>query len=310
MHSKEGIRIPVAGSYNPKLQGSVLLDLQARCSPHNPKRIVAVILDEYSMLSSKDMYSFNKNLQLAFGNALPFGGVPILFVGDNGQIPPVVGSPVHESTQALNSRPLLPGSHQFIGYKIYSEIKNVMKLTQIHRQQDVEFISFLNRLRDGKNTPQDVSMLNDNCSEAGILLREGESGMDKFRGENVIHILTTNTLCTDYNIKILKELKKPILRIDAKHDRESSKNCSNSIAENLSATLFMAVGAKISIIKNINTKLGLVNGSTGIVKDFFYREGEKAPQLPYAIICEIKDYMGSPFFNGLGREKWVPIKTY
>ena len=76
------------------------------------------------------------------------------------------------------------------------------------------------------------------------------------------------------------------------------------------ATVFLAVGANTCIIKNINTKLGSVNGSTGIVKNFFYRDAESAPRLPYAVICDIKDYLGPPFFNGLGRDKWIPIKTY
>ena len=60
-------------------------------------------------------------------------------------------------------------------------------------------------------------------------------------------------------------------------------NCSDGsevypdkIARNLSATLYLAIGAKVIILWNINTSLGLVNGAAGIVKDFLYKNGDKA----------------------------------
>ena len=62
------------------------------------------------------------------------------------------------------------------------------------------------------------------------------------------------------------------------------------------------------LLWNTNTPLGLVNGSTGTVIDFVFREGQKAPQLPFAIICEFQDYKGPPFFTGEERTKWVPMR--
>ena len=63
------------------------------------------------------------------------------------------------------------------------------------------------------------------------------------------------------------------------------------------------------ILWNINRSLRLVNGATGIVQDFMFRDNDSAPSLPYCIIVECVNYKGPPSFTGLGKEKWVPIRT-
>ena len=47
-----------------------------------------------------------------------------------------------------------------------------MKLTEIKRQDDPIFISFLNRLRDDKVNENDYEMINEICSIDGIFVRE------------------------------------------------------------------------------------------------------------------------------------------
>ena len=63
------------------------------------------------------------------------------------------------------------------------------------------------------------------------------------------------------------------------------------------------------ILSNIITSLGLVNGANRIIRDFIYTDGDKAPQLPYAIIIECNDNKGPPFYSGIGQEKRVPIRA-
>ena len=76
--------------------------------------------------------------------------------------------------------------------------------------------------------------------------------------------------------------------------------------------LYLAVGAKVMLLWNINLAHGLVNGSNGEIIDFIYIDNEKAPQLPFAIIIKFPEYTGPPFFSEPGREKWVPLlaQTY
>ena len=76
-----------------------------------------------------------------------------------------------------------------------------MKLTEIKRQDDPIFISFLNRLRDDKVNENDCKMINEICSIDGIFVREGENGLKKFTDEECIKFFINNQLCLKHNSK-------------------------------------------------------------------------------------------------------------
>ena len=64
------------------------------------------------------------------------------------------------------------------------------------------------------------------------------------------------------------------------------------------------------LLHSLWTSKGLVNGSSGIIKDFVfdtnnYTVGDSI--LPLAIIVEFAEYNGQPFFTLPGQEKWVPL---
>ena len=59
-----------------------------------------------------------------------------------------------------------------LGHDVYKKIKNVIKLTDIKRQDHTEFISFLNRFRDGRSSEADCRLLNETCLTDGIPQRE------------------------------------------------------------------------------------------------------------------------------------------
>ena len=80
----------------------------------------------------------------------------------------------------------------------------------------------------------------------------------------------TNQLCTVHNMKSLQSLNSLILRINAKHEGDDYFLHSETLAMNLPLNTFIAVGAKIMILWNINRSLRLVNGATGIVQDFMF----------------------------------------
>ena len=61
------------------------------------------------------------------------------------------------------------------------------------------------------------------------------------------------------------------------------------------------------LLWNVNISLGLVNGSTGIIKEFIFDENIYAPSLPNCVIIDFLDYSGPAYFSGIGHEKWVPI---
>ena len=61
------------------------------------------------------------------------------------------------------------------------------------------------------------------------------------------------------------------------------------------------------LLWNINISIGLVNGSTGIVKDFIFCENIHAPSLPTAIIIEFSDYSGPPTSLELVKKNGYPF---
>jgi ATP-dependent exoDNAse (exonuclease V) alpha subunit len=101
---------------------------------------------------------------------------------------------------------------------------------------------------------------------------------------------------------------KPIILIKAEHDSVSSMGKTADAAKKLSSTLYLAINAKIMLLWNVNLSSGLVNGSTGIIKDFIFAPGKIAPDLPAYIVIEFDDYCGPKYFTKPGQEKWVPIE--
>ncbi len=98
-----------------------------------------------------------------------------------------------------------------------------------------------------------------------------------------------------------------ICLIQAEHDRPSSKGRSTEGARKLSVNLYLSKKSKVMLLWNINISLGLVNGSTGHVIGFIYKEGQKAPDLPYSIIIHFDDYKGLPFFSSIGCKQYRNI---
>lgn len=72
----------------------------------------------------------------------------------------------------------------------------------------------------------------------------------------------------------------------------------------------LSVGSKVLLTANICATVGLVNGSTGIVQDIIYLNGDKAPNLRSMVIVDFgAEYSGPPFFPQPNRRSrgWLPI---
>jgi hypothetical protein len=144
------------------------------------------------------------------------------------------------------------------------------------------------------------------------IFAESQERLASFHSSETTWIFETNDACNTKNIDQLKRLRTPINCIQAEHDDNRFRSKGSEYCRRLVDKLYLAVGAKVMLLWNINLAHGLVNGSNGEVIDFIYTDGEKAPQLPFAIIINFPDYTGPPFFSEAGREKWVPLlaQTY
>ena len=272
------------------------------------RRLIAVVVDEYSMVSATQLYWVHHRLQEATASTHEFGGVCIALFGDPGQLPPVGGTSLWRSERD-NTKSAISGLCK-AGHDLYMAIQTVMELNVVRRQSG-HYRDALMRLRDGKTTPEDwKDFWNKNCSFEGI----GQQRSDEFKQDpSTLRIYSNNEDCKRENKKALKQLNHPIMRIQAEHDGLPRKRSSDKSAEacgELENTLYISKESKVMLRRNLATQCGLVNGSVGFVKEIVY-ENEHDPRkfsLPIAVIVEFESYTGAPFFHGDSRRKWVPLR--
>ena len=110
-----------------------------------------MIVDEVSMVGN-DMLSFlYLRLQEIKGNRDPFGGVHVILIGDLFQLRPVGDGWIFAS----NSR-----GYASLALNLWQTYFTMFELTEIMRQKDeAPFTELLNRLREGRQTENDISVL-------------------------------------------------------------------------------------------------------------------------------------------------------
>jgi len=116
LQSSHGLYVPVdkLENYerNKLIHDTALLKLQERM-----KNVIALIIDEYSMISSNLFFWTSTRVQEATNcHGLIFGRLPTIIFGDPGQLPPVAGTQLWCS-QTISNRALKPLALQ--GHNIY-----------------------------------------------------------------------------------------------------------------------------------------------------------------------------------------------
>lgn len=155
MHSFFGLPFEVIG---PETQLEVSLE-KRRILEHTD----TIIIDEASMVRCDWVDGIDRFLRSMMRTHLPFGGKQMLFVGDLFQLPPVVKCGSFDDYMLQD----MYGSGTPYFYKA-----NVMKrmnlpkieFQKVYRQEDVDFLEILNRMRIGENTEEDLDILNRHVS--------------------------------------------------------------------------------------------------------------------------------------------------
>lgn len=130
---------------------------------HTPRRreikeAKLLIIDEISMVTANLLDGVSAYLRLNRGVDKPFGGLPVVMVGDMFQLPPVVTG----STRDLFER--IYGSAKFYNAKCLRETTYyAVELTKTYRQSDQDFVNLLTKLREGVELGQVLDRLNRQC---------------------------------------------------------------------------------------------------------------------------------------------------
>ena len=192
--------------------------------------IDTIIIDEASMISEKLHAKIESVLREVVPRAAnkPWGGYRVLFSGDFGQCPAVNGRPFHT-------------------YHLFNDFE-VCQLFQTQRTLHARSIEIYSRMRSGTVAVEDANYIRGICAASANPQRAQEYSNDW----EIHHIVTTNAEVDDGNSHYITEFARShdvkILSIPARKHGTSFR---------------FAIGAKMTLLKNIRTDYGMCNGMFG-----------------------------------------------
>lgn len=150
-----------------------------------------LIIDEISMVRSDVLDAIDSVLRRFREHEKPFGGVQLLMIGDLQQLTPVVTPEDEVILQRYYD------TSYFFGSKALRSISYVtIELTHVYRQQDEEFITLLNNIREGQVSETDLKRLNERFNP----------NFEPEVGSDYIRLTTHNKMAESYNEEQLHNL--------------------------------------------------------------------------------------------------------
>lgn len=114
-----------------------------------------LIIDEISMVRADLLDAVDAVLRRYRRNSRPFGGVQLLMIGDVQQLPPVVSDAERPYLEQVYPSPF------FFHSKALQKLNyTTIELQTVYRQQDADFLSLLNKIRDNQFDEATLSALN------------------------------------------------------------------------------------------------------------------------------------------------------
>lgn len=123
------------------------------------KAVKMLVIDEISMVRADTFEMMNRIFQVVFGNSKPFGGIPVVMVGDLFQLPPIVSE--NAVGEYLDKE--YGGMYFFDSHVIKDNIKSLklFELTKSYRQQnDPAYVDLLDAFRKPMTATKKIEVLN------------------------------------------------------------------------------------------------------------------------------------------------------
>ena len=214
-----------------------------------------IIIDEVSMLGSDMLFRIHLRLTEIFQCDDLFANKSIMLVGDLLQLPPVMQScvfldPTSTHFQAFNN--VVPLWRSFEPYV----------LEHNHRQkEEMRWANNLNEVRIGNVTKEVEDILKSRITS------------DPWLQEDAMHVFFTNKEVGEHNKKMLNTLKTPLVTVVSTQRNPGKFRPYVTDWGTVQKTQFMdklhlKIGARVSLIVNVNTLDELVNGALGTVVGF------------------------------------------
>lgn len=116
--------------------------------------------------------------------------------------------------------------------------------------------------------------------------------------ENAIKLYPTNQEVKEENKNSLIRSGQPVVIINADHPNTMSELARDDVALGLSTVLYLAIGCRVMLLKNLFVEAGLVNGALGFVTDIIYDEGRRPPGATPRVVFVKFDNYNSHTING------------
>ena len=135
-----------------------------KSAPHRTdiRNAKLLIIDEISMVNANILDGVSTFLRKNREVDKPFGGLPVVMVGDLFQLPPVIKSGVEDLFKQFYQ-----GQSKFYGASALTEsdiVYYAVELSKTFRQTDKKFVEVLADIREGTNLEEALRVINDGCS--------------------------------------------------------------------------------------------------------------------------------------------------
>ena len=275
------------------------------------KKLKLIFIDEISMVGSGMVNFLNLRLQQIMGTKEPFGGISLITVEDLFQLKPVFDKWIFENSQT---------GYNALANNIWTDHFMLFELTEIMRQKDDKsFAELLNRLREGKQSDDDihVAVLKQRLVSVGP--ENGNYPMNK------THLSSTNALVDAHNNALysLSETNKAQIKAvgiiigDISHDLKNQMK--NKIPDDPTKTMGLysvvsvAAVAKYDLTTNIDVTDGLTNGAECVIQNIDHRvENSTRPSIiwvsfPHPDIGRKQHREHAHLYNTHINKNWTPV---
>lgn len=205
--------------------------------------VKTIIIDEISMVRADMLVTIDKKLRhLKRRKDVPFGGIQVIVVGDFFQLPPVLTDKDAEAYYELYSSAFCFDTDTWDDCDF-----DIINLTDVMRQDDLDTVRALNAIRRGKKFPAILKWLNTTCSKNTV-------------NPEAIVLCTTNSNAGALNGERYDE-------IDAEEYQYSAKTTGQFWDRPVDACLRLKKGCRVIVCANY-AMAGYMNGQTGVVVGF------------------------------------------
>ncbi|MBD5194824.1 MAG: AAA family ATPase [Bacteroidales bacterium] len=249
-----------------------ITSMKAATMAHSLSRVSLLVFDEISMVRADTFEMMNQLCQQAKGNKLPFGGIPVVLVGDLFQLPPIV----HDEAVYEYLKSEYGGMYFFDSHVIDKNLANIklFELSKSYRQKnDPKFVKLLDAFREPLSDAKKVE-----------LLEEFNTRVSSSLPGDAMYIASSNEEVSRINTSHLDELPDSIKEIEAEY-KVRLRNSKNYVTlkhselptdkdiepivlpSQYDAVLKYKKGARVMLTKS-SKKYGYNNGDIGTIRDF------------------------------------------